>query len=145
MKDWLRKFFTQTEEDSPSPAEQSRIAAVALLYEVIRADGEHKGEELDALAEKLVRRWQLEGDAARQLIKDARQHAEDAVDYHQLVMRLREHYSAAERTALIADMWEIAMADGEIDRLEEYVIRKVADLLYVSHSDFIRGKLKHTL
>jgi uncharacterized tellurite resistance protein B-like protein len=42
---------------------------------------------------------------------------------------------------LIIDMWAIAKADGVIDPMEEFVIRKVADLLYVSHSDFIYGKV----
>ena len=40
-------------------------------------------------------------------------------------------------------MWAVAHADNEVHPHEEYVIRKVADLLYVSHSDFIRGKLMH--
>jgi uncharacterized tellurite resistance protein B-like protein len=37
-------------------------------------------------------------------------------------------------------MWELAYADAELDKYEEYVIRKVADLIYVSHSEFIRAK-----
>jgi uncharacterized tellurite resistance protein B-like protein len=37
-------------------------------------------------------------------------------------------------------MWELAFADGDLSKYEEYVIRKVADLIYVSHSEFIRAK-----
>jgi len=37
-------------------------------------------------------------------------------------------------------MWEIAYADNQLDKYEEYVIRKVADLIHVSHSEFIRAK-----
>jgi len=51
---------------------------------------------------------------------------------------------AEQRKELIVDMWIIAKADGVIDPMEEFVIRKVADLLYVSHSDFIYGKV-HSL
>jgi uncharacterized tellurite resistance protein B-like protein len=38
-------------------------------------------------------------------------------------------------------MWEVAYADGRVDRYEDHMIRKVADLLYLSHNDFIRMKL----
>jgi len=41
-------------------------------------------------------------------------------------------------------MWRVAMADNALSRYEEHVIRKVADLLYVSHSDFIRSKSEAT-
>ena len=39
-------------------------------------------------------------------------------------------------------MWTIAFADEEIDKYEEYLIRKISDLTYVSHSDFIKSKLR---
>ena len=39
---------------------------------------------------------------------------------------------------------ELILADGEIDPMEEAVIRKTAELLYVDHSAFIRAKLSVT-
>ncbi len=48
------------------------------------------------------------------------------------------------RFELIKAMWEVAHADGEIDPLEDAVIRKAAELLYVDHSQFIRAKLMVT-
>ena len=43
---------------------------------------------------------------------------------------------------MIEDLWRIAYSDERIDKYEDYVIRKVADLIYVTHSDFIKSKLK---
>lgn len=37
-------------------------------------------------------------------------------------------------------MWEMAYADGNLDKYEDYIIRKVADLIYVPHTEFIRAK-----
>ena len=37
-------------------------------------------------------------------------------------------------------MWGIAFADGELHHYEEAVIRRLADLLYVPHRDFILTK-----
>ena len=50
-------------------------------------------------------------------------------------------YSYPQRVALIEAMWRIALADNRLDRYEEHLIRKVAELLYVSHRDFIGAKL----
>lgn len=145
MRNWLSRLLGGPDAAAAPTDDDARVAAVALLYEVMRADSEQRPEELDALCRRLLERWQLQDADARELVRRARDRAENAVDYHELVRVLREHFDADARAALIDDMWNIAMADGEIDPLEEYVIRKVADLLYVSHHDFIRGKLRHTL
>jgi len=141
MIDWLKSLFEADTGKTVSTEEQVRLAAVALLYEVMRADGEHKPEEIDTLIARLAQRWQLDAERARQLLDEARLHAEQAVDYHSLVTLLREHYEAPQRAELVTDMWAIAHADGHIDPLEEFTIRKVADLLYVPHATFIYGKL----
>jgi uncharacterized tellurite resistance protein B-like protein len=48
--------------------------------------------------------------------------------------------SMEERVQLVEQLWLIAHADGVIDKYEEAAIRKASELLYVSHSDFIRAK-----
>jgi uncharacterized tellurite resistance protein B-like protein len=39
-------------------------------------------------------------------------------------------------------MWRVALADGKVQAIEDHIIRRVAGLIYVAHSDFIRLKLK---
>ena len=57
------------------------------------------------------------------------------------MQKLRELFDVFEQKRdLLAMMWRVAMADNEISRYEEHVIRKVADLLYVPHGDFIAAK-----
>jgi uncharacterized tellurite resistance protein B-like protein len=50
-------------------------------------------------------------------------------------------YSHEERVQLVENLWEVAFADQHLDRYEDHLIRKIADLLHVRHSDFIRTKL----
>jgi uncharacterized tellurite resistance protein B-like protein len=38
-------------------------------------------------------------------------------------------------------MWKVAYADGELDKHEENIIRRIADLLHIRHSEYIRCKL----
>lgn len=141
MFEWFKSVFNATPEQPISSEEQVRIAAVALMYEVMRADGESKDQEVNSLTAKLAQRWQLDEESSRGLLARASAKAEQEVDYHNLVRVIRDQYSAEQRTELIIDMWAIAHADGEIDAMEEFIIRKIADLLYVPHTMFIYGKL----
>jgi len=38
-------------------------------------------------------------------------------------------------------MWAVAYANGNLDKYEEHLIRRVAELTYVAHEDYIRAKL----
>ena len=117
-----------------------QLAAAALLYEVARADGQIDEDELDTLLDRLEQRWQLPRSQIKEKLQQAEHAAETATDYFQFTRSLRSHWSAEQRLELIVDMWAVAHADGETHPHEEYVIRKVADLLYVAHSDFIRAR-----
>ena len=66
---------------------------------------------------------------------------EAATDLFEFTRPLRERWDPETRVRLIYDMWAIAAADGKADVHEEQLIRRVSELLYVSHGDFIRGKL----
>jgi uncharacterized tellurite resistance protein B-like protein len=35
----------------------------------------------------------------------------------------------------------VAYADGDLDKYEEHLIRRVAELIYVPHEEYIRAKL----
>lgn len=137
---WLDALTGKVERHEDS-RDDDRLAAAALMYEVARADGTLANEELAHMVTLFSERWSLPETEASELLDAARRQAEDATDYHELVMAIRRQWSAEKRTQLIRDMWTIAHADEEGHHYEEYVIRKVADLLYVSHADFIRGKL----
>lgn len=137
----LEKLFKPQATPTP-PSDALRLASALLLFEVIRADGTLTDSETEALLDTLEKRWQLDRNAAIALRDTVHQQADHATDIHQFTRLLRDHWSYAERTTLIDNMWRLANSDGRIDPEEEYVIRKVADLLYVDHSDFIRAKIK---
>jgi len=71
----------------------------------------------------------------------AREEADSAVDHYQFVSMIKEHVDYEQRCELVRMMWSLSLADGERHHLEEHRIRRLAELLHVSHSDFIRAKL----
>ncbi|WP_235040413.1 TerB family tellurite resistance protein [Vreelandella profundi] len=118
------------------------LATAALLCEIVRADYNTTDEELATLRTMLLTRYRLSESAAEELMAMAEAQVEDAVDHYQFVSLIKDHYSYDQRRELVSQMWQLAWADGSVDPLEEHRIRRLADLLYVSHSDFIRTKLQ---
>ena len=138
---WLKRLLVEPERELAELLDE-RLAAAALLYEVARADGRFDAAETRALVSQLMSRWALPEQAANDLLEQAEATAESVVDLHPLVHSLRQHWGQSERIRLVHDMWLVAHSDGHVDPLEEHVIRRVADLLHVPHSEFIRGKLQ---
>nr|WP_246311409.1 TerB family tellurite resistance protein [Halomonas zhaodongensis] len=118
------------------------LATAALLCEVMRADYDQSAAERDALKQMLINRYHLSESDVNELMALAEAEVDDAVDHYQFVSLIKAHYGYEQRCELVALMWQLAWADGSIDPLEEHRIRRLADLLHVSHSDFIRSKLQ---
>ncbi|MFB9866147.1 tellurite resistance TerB family protein [Vreelandella sulfidaeris] len=144
MLDAISDFFQRTLAQPEQRDNQTltlELATAALLCEVIRADYDTTDEELALLRSMLVKRYQLHPDDVDALMSLAQAEVDEAVDHYQFVSLVKEHYDYDQRCELVALMWQLAWADGSIDPLEEHRIRRLADLLHVSHSDFIRTKL----
>ncbi|HAA44760.1 MAG: hypothetical protein XD36_0849 [Halomonas sp. 54_146] len=144
MLDAISQFFQRTLSQPEQRENQTltlELATAALLCEVMRADYDTSDAERAALRQMLVTRYRLSESAVEELMAMAEEEVEDAVDHYQFVSLIKEHYHYDQRCELVALMWQLAWADGSVDPLEEHRIRRLADLLHVSHSDFIRTKL----
>lgn len=119
---------------------QKQLAVAALLIEVATADHVFDQVELDALMLLLQRKFSLSQEQLLELTDLAKSEAADATSLYQFTQLINRECSHDEKCGLIKSMWEVAYADKNIDKYEEYVIRKVADLIHVSHSEFMRAK-----
>lgn len=138
---WLARLFeTHTTPAPPDPHDLHRAAA-ALLMEVARTDGELKINERTLLINAVRERWQLNEAEMNDIVDELHQRVDAATDLFEFTLPLRKNWDADTRISLIHDMWALAAADGHADVHEEQLIRRVSELLYVSHSDFIRAKL----
>ena len=147
MLDAIHSFFQQALSAPEQRDDQSltlELASAALLCEVMRADYDQSDVERAALKQMLMARYRLDEQDVSQLMALAEAEVDDAVDHYQFVSLIKQHYGYDQRLELVNLMWQLAWADGSLDPLEEHRIRRLADLLYVSHSDFIRSKLSHS-
>ncbi|WFB47074.1 TerB family tellurite resistance protein [Vibrio coralliilyticus] len=117
------------------------LAIACLLCEVAGADHQINQTETEAKLQLLTRLLNLSNEEAIALLDRAEVKSKESASLYEFTSQLRE-LSQETRFDLIKAMWEVAHADGEIDPLEDAVIRKTAELLYVDHSEFIRAKLQ---
>jgi uncharacterized tellurite resistance protein B-like protein len=137
LKDLLGSESTATGEVEHRALE---LACAALMFEVARADFTVETTEQDAVTSLLTAQFNLSADEVSTITEAAVEQADAATCLFEFTRTLNELASAEQKRDLLAMMWRVAMADNEISRYEEHVIRKVADLLYVPHGDFIAAK-----
>lgn len=139
----LKALFETSQNDTPETLEhQMHLTAAALLMETARADFTQDGAEENAMRQVLVDTLSVTPDELEEVLKLAQARVDEATSLYQFTRLINDHYSAEQKNRLIQAMWQVAFADGRIDKYEEHLIRQVADLIYVSHGDFIRCKLE---
>ena len=104
------------------------------------ADHQFSDLELASLSHSLIRKYSLSEDEISELISLAKSESNHATSLHQFTQIVNQHCDNKEKFNLVKAMWEMAYADGSVDKYEDYLIRKVADLIYLPHSEFIRAK-----
>ena len=137
LKDLLGSESAATGEGEHRTLE---LACAALMFEVARADFSVETTEQDAVTSLLTAQFNLSADEVSTITEAAIEQADAATCLFEFTRTLNELASAEQKRNLLAMMWRVAMADNALSRYEEHVIRKVADLLYVPHGDFIAAK-----
>jgi len=113
-------------EPEPNPV---HLAACALLLDVAYADGEFTEPERKHLEDVLERHFGLPAESGRLLIEMADQERLRAVDLFHFTRTLVESYDLGQRMVLAEAMWMLVLADGRIALHEQYLARKIANLL----------------
>jgi uncharacterized tellurite resistance protein B-like protein len=117
-----------------------RLATAALFIETMRADFEVTDQERHKL-EALVRETlELDDDETRDLLAAAEREVDAAVELFQFTRLIDEAFTPEQKAQVVERLWRIAYADEQVDRLEEHLVRKIANLLHVSHRDYIAAK-----
>lgn len=147
MLDALRNFFdrhiaAQPQESQSDAEHRARVAAAALLVEVVRSDELFSEGERAQVLDAVQRKFTLDPAEARELLALAENHSHDATDLYQFTSRINASFSPDRKVRLVEELWRVAFADTVLNKHEEHVIRRIADLLHVRHSDYIASKLR---
>ena len=145
LERWINQLSQTLQADSPdasaSQADLQRVSA-QLLVEVARADHSIDDAERQSMRMALCQAFELDESEIDAILDAAIAGADGTVSLHAHVALINDHLDKPAKLALVEQMWRVAMADGDLDKYEEYTIRKLCDLLYVKHRDFMQTKLR---
>lgn len=143
----LRTFFDQhlaapAEETRASAERRAQIAAAVLLVEVARSDHSFTDAERQSVLGSVQRKFRLSPAEARQLLELAELESGAAHDLYQFTSQIDATFQIEQKVRLLEELWRAAYSDAVLHEYEEHLIRRVADLLHLSHSQFIGAKLR---
>ena len=137
---WQR-LFKPFDAPPADPLERQQVAMAVLLLECARADFEHSAVEMAAVRSGLMQFFGIDEAALDAVLHDARHQSRQAVSLHDYVSRLNASLQPQDKRRLIDMLWRVVYADGRLDPNEEHLLRRLADLLYVPHREYIEAKL----
>jgi uncharacterized tellurite resistance protein B-like protein len=146
MKNAIKRFFERylaPEEGGESAAQHRlRLATAALLVGLSRVDDRVTDEERRAVMQAVQSKFSLSAEESQSLIELAEDAASNATSDYEFTSLLNRNLTPEQKVRLVEHLWEVAFADRTLDKYEEHFVRRIADLLYVSHTDFIAAKLR---
>jgi len=137
IKSFFKKNVLEPEAELTSP---DQLATAALLIEVMVIDGDLDDQEMQSIAGTLSNMLDLTEEQINQLIELSKEEVAEATSLYQFTKEINEHFDIEKKLSLMTAMWRVAFADGHLDKHEENIIRRVADLLHIRHSEYIRCK-----
>ena len=140
---FLKELPSGEAEKRKAPgAEDPRVAAAALMYHVMDADGVRHDAEWERMKEILGEAYGLSGEALDRLVAAGGEADENAVDLYAFTSVLKRHLDAEARIEFIGLLWEVVFSDGELHELEDHTLWRIAELIGVDRRDRILARQK---
>ena len=118
------------------------LSTCVLLIEVSKSDDAYDESEKNKIVNIIQNKFSLDDNQITFLLEIADKKNKEMISLYDWTSSINESYDYEQKKDLIKLLWDVAYADGRIDKYEDYTIRKISELLYVKHSDFIRMKLR---
>lgn len=146
MLESLLSFLKELPGSTPSKrkltGEDPRVAAAALLFHVMDADGERAEGERARLEQSLRNVYELDRADLQEIFAAGERAEREAVDLYAFTSVLNRNLGKEARLEFVRLMWEIVFADGELHEVEDNVMWRVAELLGVDSQERIALRLR---
>ncbi len=141
IKQFFERYIAPQGEEGGQLSEHSlELATAALLIEMMRMDDDIAEVERQAVRGILDSWFSLSKEETDQLMALAEEEVSGLADYYQFTSLINKNFSPGQKVKLVEYLWRVAYADGHLDKHEEHLVRKLAELLHVRHSAFIAAK-----
>jgi len=145
IKDLLSNFSNQEEDVEDQKISSLDKACSALLIEVAYADKIFDESEIISLKESLKETYNIDDIIIDELISDAKKTVDESTSLYEYTRVVNDEFEYSDKLELLSRIWRLAFADGNLDKYEDHLIRKISDLIHISHSDFIKIKLENRI
>lgn len=142
MIERLKQLFAASEDETrkaPDP-HQLAVAATALMVQLSHVDNNEDDRELQAILDLAVEVHEVTREEAEEILQDALRHVDDATSLYEFTGQINEHLDQDAKQSLLESIWRVAFADGRIDKYEEHLIRRMADLLHLNHREYMQAR-----
>ena len=141
----FRRFFDEFLTSGSSDPQQThehqlQLASAALLMEMVRADFEVQPAEREHVLALLTKEFSLTPQEALRLAGLGEDAVHESVSLFEFTQTIDKTLSVSDKVRIIEMLWQVAYADDALDKYEESLIRKLADLLHLSHRQLIQAK-----
>ena len=142
IKDLITKFNTKEETTEESSSNLLDNACAALLVEIAFADKDFDETEKTYLKQSLIETYAVDESDIEEIIKDAEETVSESTSLYGYTRVVNDEFEYEDKLSLLKNLWKVAYADGNLDKYEEHLIRKISDLIHISHTDYINIKLE---
>ena len=142
MIEFLKNWISSDEKQSTEPNENLIEAISVLLLEAAMIDGQIDIKEIEETKHAICSFFDISEEKAIQTIQKLREDAGQKFEFHSFTKQIRDSCDYEERTYILSMLWQIVLADNEIDSLESNLMRRLSGLLYVSDVDSGKAKQK---
>ncbi len=122
--------------------ERIQVATCVLLLEMAFADEEFHAMEDQLIRDLLQDKFHLSEESVAELIELSRRERKESLDTYTFAREINDNFTREEKMELMESLWRIVYADGVLDKYEDYLVRKLANLLRLSHREMIGAKVK---
>lgn len=146
MIEAIKQFLQKDRESDKSVSAMDKqqlikMAAAVLFVEVMHADHKVDKRERQVVKQALQESFSLSSHEAEELFQLAEERVKDVTSLHEFTSILHGRLTNEEKVMLLEQIWRIVLADNDVDKHEEHLVRRIAELLYIKHTDYIRAKL----
>lgn len=143
IKQFFKKYIISTPNNSGTEEGHSlQIATAALLIEMMRADACISEDEKKIITNTINSKFGLSEEETDALLQLAEEKIWNATGYFEFTSLMNKCLTYEQKIKVVEHLWDVAFADAILDKHEEYMVRKIAHLIHVSHKDFIEAKLR---
>ncbi len=143
MLDKVKSFIDRMLNESETLTDLSndvQFAAALLLVEVMNADDKIDEREKNAVQQGLKNFFELTDEKVWEVFEIAKNRAKDMIPLQQYTSILNKALEPEAKLKLLEQIWQVVFSDDEMDKYEESLVRQIAELLYIRHSDFILAR-----